>query len=189
MLHAVLAALNQQNRAGKVLGGDGDGDGGRVPTWWWRGRAESVTPKLVAGFVLPGVGSKSAVEGDEGEEGEESGKKKKKTGRGANSAYQLLKQGKIKLLTELLEGGMVQPEEGRVSDMVTRFLEEAERKATKTRRKKVPGDADMVDIGKMDDLSDSLLQGMTWVQWQNNLETLIRERPELLEPVDDSSED
>jgi cruciform cutting endonuclease 1 len=35
----------------------------------------------------------------------------------------------------------------------------------------------------MDDLSDAVLQGMVWLQWQRNLEALIRERPDLLEEV------
>ncbi|KAL2265252.1 hypothetical protein VTJ83DRAFT_6352 [Remersonia thermophila] len=204
MLHAAFAALNRESReAGRALpgeGADGEGSGGGgdsggavgppaslSPWWWWRGRVESVTPKLVAGFLLPGAGKTAAEEGEEGEDEASGGKKKKKKPKkkgGASSAYQLLKQEKIKILTGLLSEGMVQPDEGRAADVVSRFLAAAERKSAGTRRRKgATGDAELEDIGKMDDLSDSLLQGMTWVQWQSNLEALIRERPELLEPV------
>ncbi|KAL2263722.1 hypothetical protein VTK26DRAFT_5478 [Humicola hyalothermophila] len=34
---------------------------------------------------------------------------------------------------------------------------------------------------KIDDLADSVLQAAVWLQWQRNLEALIKERPELLE--------
>ncbi|KAL2116461.1 hypothetical protein VTJ04DRAFT_8629 [Mycothermus thermophilus] len=175
---------------------------GKLPyCWWWHGEVQSIAPKVLAGFLLPEdvvekelTSSEEVVEEEEEEVpegvvmedevgGENQGRRKTKRKRaatGRNAVYRLLKQEKIKLLTEVLSSGMVQPAEGRPREMVDRFLAAVERKAAGVRRKKT-GDKEVEDIGKMDDLCDSLLQGMAWVQWQSNLEALIQEQPELLE--------
>jgi cruciform cutting endonuclease 1 len=75
--------------------------------------------------------------------------------------------------------------------MVRLFLAAMERRREGKRRggrkKAVAGEAEGKEVeevvDKMDDLSDAVLQGMVWLQWQRNLEALIRERPDLLEEV------
>jgi cruciform cutting endonuclease 1 len=55
------------------------------------------------------------------------------------------------------------------------------------RKKGVDGEGGEVEelVTKMDDLSDAVLQGMVWLQWQRNLEALIKDRPELLLEVEE----
>ncbi len=157
MLHAALAALNGRTQAG--LG--------------WEGTVGCVLPRGVAGFLFPGDDTDS--DGDGGGE---------KKGRGG--AYQVLKREKVGLVGGFLKGGsgLVVPEEGQAKEMVRLFLrglEERERRGGKRGAGK-KGEKEVEEIvTKMDDLSDAVLQGMVWLQWQRNLEGLIRERPELLE--------
>ncbi|KAK4133180.1 mitochondrial resolvase Ydc2 [Trichocladium antarcticum] len=185
MLHAVFAALRGGGWSSGAGAGDGDGEG-------WEGRVRSVLPRRVAGFLFP-AGMQG---GGGGLEGEELGKR----GRGANAGYLELKRGKVDMLARwLAEGQMVVAKTAQAKEMGRLFVEgweEKGRKAaggrgkTKGKEKdagdgkvdKRPGRKAAGEIGsKMDDLSDAVLQGMVWLQWQRTLETLIRERPELLE--------
>ncbi|KAK4242210.1 mitochondrial resolvase Ydc2 [Achaetomium macrosporum] len=168
MLHAVFAALRGSGN------GVGDGNGnGLTPVV-----VDSVLPRRVAGFLFPdglmpppevaGVGSVTGT-----------GK-----GKGANGTYQLLKRGKVDVLgTWLREGKMVVPATGQAREMAGLFLEGLEARGQRKRGRKSKEEKKAVDelLTKMDDLSDAVLQGVVWLQWQRNLERLVKDRPELLD--------
>ncbi|KAK4141149.1 mitochondrial resolvase Ydc2 [Dichotomopilus funicola] len=193
MLHAAFAMANFHAHATEIEidmaeGGKGkrngvDG-GGKVVV-------ESVTPKVVAGYLFPSAGAKD-------EDGLVEGKKrKKKATSGAAAAYKLLKKEKVNMLSEFLAtendgggAGLVKADGKQAKEVVGLFLEAVERKRVgKRRAKRKEGEEENYAVedmvSKMDDLSDSVLQGMVWLQWQRNLEGLIQERPELLEPVEE----
>jgi cruciform cutting endonuclease 1 len=178
MLHAVFASLN-----GRRQGGVG-----------WEGKVESVLPRGVVGFLFPG-GAADAADvvaergGEDWKEGLKGEKGKKKKGK-AGKAYQMLKREKVDVLGRLLrDEGMVIPQEGQAGEMVRLFLGEWEkkgvRKGRRTKKGEDEGEKMEEALTKMDDLSDAVLQGMAWLQWQRNLGALIKERPELLEDGDD----
>lgn len=175
MLHAGFAALDWEGGEGGA-GEKGSGSG------LWRGRVHSVLPRAVVGFMFP---SGEGV----GEDGGEEGKGKKKVGSGA--AYQVLKRKKVDVLGRLLgeKGGLVLPEKGQASEMTRLFLAALEKRGQRGGRRKTAagGEEGEVEelVTKMDDLSDAVLQGMVWLQWQRNLEALIKERPELLDEADE----
>jgi cruciform cutting endonuclease 1 len=124
-----------------------------------------------------------------GEGGDAKGKARKKVGSGA--AYQVLKRGKVDVLGGLLgeKGGLVRPDKGQAGEMARLFLAALEKRGQKggRRKKGVDGEGGEVEelVTKMDDLSDAVLQGMVWLQWQRNLEALIKDRPELLLEVEE----
>jgi cruciform cutting endonuclease 1 len=102
----------------------------------------------------------------------------------------MLKREKVDVLGRLLrDEGMVIPQEGQAGEMVRLFLGEWEkkgvRKGRRTKKGEDEGEKMEEALTKMDDLSDAVLQGMAWLQWQRNLGALIKERPELLEDGDD----
>ena len=103
-----------------------------------------------------------------------------------------MKREKVGLLGGFLKersvAALVRPEEGQAEEMVRLFLRGLEERERKGGRRGVgkKGEKEVDEfVTKMDDLSDAVLQGMVWLQWQRNLEGLIRERPELLEEVDE----
>ncbi|KAK3304130.1 mitochondrial resolvase Ydc2 [Chaetomium strumarium] len=181
MLHAVFAALR-----GAAPAGDGLPNGMPLVV-------DSVLPRRVAGFLFPdgllpvpvpepevaGVGSLTGAG-----EGKRKGKGK---GRGGNGAYQLLKKGKVDVLgAGLKEGQLVVPQTEQAREMVGLFLEGLAARGQRKRGRKSKEEKDAVDeiLTKMDDLSDAVLQGAVWLQWQRNLERLVKERPELLETTE-----
>ncbi|KAK4040311.1 mitochondrial resolvase Ydc2 [Parachaetomium inaequale] len=178
MLHAAFAAL--RGNVNDVEGGWGTASGGRV---------ESVLPRAVAGFLFPAEAAEAG-----GVDGGEGGEEKKGKKGGAAAAYHMLKREKVDMLGGFLAaagggGGLVVPEKGQAREMVRLFLAGVERrregKRRSGKRKGVGVEAGGKEVeevvDKMDDLSDAVLQGMVWLQWQRNLEALIKERPELLE--------
>ncbi|KXX82293.1 Cruciform cutting endonuclease 1, mitochondrial [Madurella mycetomatis] len=181
MLHAVFAALQ----------------GG-----CWEGRVEAVLPKAVSGFLFPDgtdVEAEGNVNGEERgegglriEDGDGKGKGKgkgsgKMKGKGKNAGYLLLKKGKVDLLRSWLgeegrEGrGLVIPRTTQARDMVRLFGDVFERGKTVDKKEKQGIKIKRAMVGKLDDLSDSVLQGMVWLRWQRNLADMIKARPELLE--------
>ena len=133
----------------------------------WEGEVQGVAPGRVSKFWLDGV------EADEGEDGIGDGEgmgKQKRVSKGERS-----KAGKIAVVEGWL--GMGDGErgfglEGGAEEMGRRFLRK--RKGGKRGRvgeKVVGGEGEgggEVEIGKLDDLADCLLQGMAWVQWERN---------------------
>ncbi|KAL2135912.1 hypothetical protein VTI74DRAFT_6295 [Chaetomium olivicolor] len=181
MLHAVFAAL-------RVVTHEGSGGGGGRKKEGWDGTVESVLPRRVAGFLFPEGVSSQALGGDEG--GVEGGKNGKRRGDG----YKLLKSEKVDALGRWLKDErMVVAKTEQAREMAGLFLEGLEGRGKRKggrKRKGEEGDEEEARLKKrqveelmtkMDDLSDAVLQGMVWLQWQRNLERLVKERAELLE--------
>jgi cruciform cutting endonuclease 1 len=109
------------------------------------------------------------------------------------SPYQLLKRGKVDLLAAWLrDGKMVESQTPQAREMSKLFLDVLdsagkEKKGGRVKKKEDGEGANAASklVTKMDDLSDAVLQGMVWVQWQRNLEKLIKEWPELLQEEHD----
>jgi cruciform cutting endonuclease 1 len=190
MLHAGFAALNLGGGVEGERDGEGDAGGGL-----WRGRVDSVLPRAVVGFMFPSGEGRGGDHGEgvggEGEDAEGKGKGKGKKKVGSGAAYQVLKRGKVDVLGGLLgdKGGLVRPDKGQAGEMARLFLAALEKRGQKggRRKKGVDGEGGEVEelVTKMDDLSDAVLQGMVWLQWQRNLEALIKDRPELLLEVEE----
>lgn len=181
MLHAAFAALNHHHGGGA---GNGVGTVRGKGLLGWEGRVDSVLPRGVVGFLFPENESGIGSEGGSAGAGEEKKKRKVAT----STAYKMLKKEKVELLGRFLKEEVpmvVVPEKGDANEMVRLFLgglEEKEKKGGRGGRRKAEGKKEVDELmTKMDDLSDAVLQGMVWLQWQRNLETLIQERPELLD--------
>jgi len=149
----------------------------------------SVVPKQVAAYVFPvaGENTASAVEEDVDGEGDETKKKKK------ISTYAALKKEKINMLGSLLapEAGMVTPVTKQAEEMIEGYLGGWEwRKMSRKEKAKKRKDGEVGENEekwtqeKLDDLSDAVLQGLVWLQWQRNLEEIVRDWPELTEGQD-----
>ncbi|KAK4122805.1 Ydc2-catalyt-domain-containing protein [Parathielavia appendiculata] len=156
MLHALFASLY-----GKTLDGADGTEGGR-----FEGRVESVLPGGVVNYLYTDLAGK--VDG------------------------QRIKKVKTDTVGRLLrDEGMVMPEPGQAEKMARLYVGQWERAGRKQGRaeKGVRGSGKGLARevrNKLDDLADAVLQGMVWLQWQRNLEALIKERPELLEHVEGS---
>ncbi|KAK4101976.1 mitochondrial resolvase Ydc2 [Parathielavia hyrcaniae] len=163
MLHALFASFYGRDAAVS----DGRAErGGRA----FEGRVESVLPGGVVNFLLcaeDGMAGRGRVDG------------------------QRIKKVKTEIVGGFLrEGVMVVPEAGQqAEEMVSVFLEQWERAGGRKGRAKKGGSGGgsgsekgpVREVrNKLDDLADAVLQGMVWLQWQRNLEALIKERPDLL---------
>ncbi|KAL2184946.1 mitochondrial resolvase Ydc2 [Thermothelomyces heterothallicus CBS 203.75] len=193
MLHAAFAALRGVRvpaQPGEDDDGSGGGGGGGVVVW--NGVVCSVLPRAVAGFLFP-AGSDALLSVEDG--GTVGGKEKKKTV-GAGAAYQMLKREKVDMLARHLnDRRLIIPVEGQAEEMVRLFMAGAEKRRKGKRRggrrrrqegveeteRKDAEEEEVVVVAKLDDLSDAVLQGMVWLQWQSNLEALTRERPALFD--------
>ncbi|AEO61480.1 hypothetical protein MYCTH_2311667 [Thermothelomyces thermophilus ATCC 42464] len=188
MLHAAFAALRGV-RVPAQPGEDDDGSGGGGVVW--NGVVCSVLPRAVAGFLFP-AGSDAVLSV---QDGENVGGKEKKKAVGAGAAYQMLKRGKVDMLARHLnDRRLIIPAEGQAEEMVRLFMAGAEKRREGKRRggrrrrqegveetERKDAEAEEEVVAKLDDLSDAMLQGMVWLQWQSNLEALIRERPALFD--------
>lgn len=132
----------------------------------WNGEVHAIAPGKVGPFW---VGE---------EKGDEVGSKKE---RKSKSAKIRNKGAKIDLVRSWLEA----------EDMVELGNESVESVARRYREKwnRIPGGQRKVEgeagekMGKLDDLADSLLQGMAWIQWEENKRTALKHGIEvLLEP-------
>lgn len=197
MLHAAFAALRgvripspPRSDKGDDSGSDGDGDGGSGDIVW-DGAVCSVLPRAVAGFLFP-AGSDALLSAEDGVDAAQG--KEKKAVSGASAAYQMLKKEKVNILARhLSDQPLLIPAGEQAGEMVRLFMagvekrREGKRKSVKKRSKDEVEQAEQKEVeaeevvGKLDDLSDAVLQGMVWLQWQSNLEALIRERPALLD--------
>lgn len=132
----------------------------------WEGEVQGVAPGRVSKFwldILEGEGGNDGV-------GEVGGVGKRRVSKGERS-----KAAKIGVVEGWL--GMGDGErgfglEGGAEEMGRRFLRKRRGgKRGKVGGKVVGGEGEgrgEVEIGKLDDLADCLLQGMAWVQWERN---------------------
>jgi cruciform cutting endonuclease 1 len=132
----------------------------------WNGEVQAIAPGKVGPFWL----------GEETGEGEGSKKERK-----SKSAKIRNKGAKIDLVRGWLEGGeMVELGNESVENVARRYREKWDRRPGG--RKKVQGEKED-KMGKLDDMADSLLQGMAWIQWEENKRAALNYGIEaLLEP-------
>lgn len=132
----------------------------------WDGSVRSVLPGKVGPFWV-------GEEGDlEVENAGKEGKGRKKV-RKSTSAKIRNKGAKIDLVRSWLESGdVVQLGNDEVKTMARRYVEKWDR-APGSRKglAKVEGEEKM---GKLDDLADCLLQGMAWVEWEDNKKAVMK---------------
>ncbi|KAK4228933.1 mitochondrial resolvase Ydc2 [Podospora fimiseda] len=125
----------------------------------------SVAPKLVAGYLYPST---------EDQPLKPNGQKLQ--------AYYILKKNKVNMLGKWLdEDKLIVAGNKEMQAVIERFVEAWRAKGE--RKKK--GEEVKEMIGKLDDLSDSVLQAMVWLQWNRNLKRVIDEFPELLEEINE----
>ncbi|KAG4422651.1 hypothetical protein IFR04_004272 [Cadophora malorum] len=130
--------------------------------------------------VLPGkVGPFWVGEGEEDDAtSAKNGKGRKKIRKSASAKIQN-KGAKIDLVRSWLESGdVVQLGNDEVKEMARRYVEKWDR---------VPGGRKAITklegeekMGKLDDLADCLLQGMAWVEWENNKRIVMKHGIEAL---------
>ncbi|KAI1269573.1 mitochondrial resolvase Ydc2 [Xylariaceae sp. FL1019] len=146
----------------------------------WKGEVESVQPRSIAQLFLETDESKlkdtENLSGNIDDSDESAGKKSRgtKTAASRNHALYLKKKGvKIDLLRQWLHehDDIVQPQTPEAQQM----LEMYQKAPTGKGRKKEP----KVDT-KLDDITDSLLQGIAWLRWRENRAQLSRHGPERL---------
>ncbi|KAK0106726.1 hypothetical protein ONS96_004344 [Cadophora gregata f. sp. sojae] len=156
----------------------------------WDGCVRSVLPGKVGPFWVgeEGDGEEGEGEGDGGEveveveeKGNGKGKGRKKVRR-SKSAKIRNKGAKIDLVRSWLESGdVVQLGNEEVKEMARRYVEKWDRvPGGRKGAAKFEGEEKM---GKLDDLADCLLQGMAWVEWEENKRIVMKHGVEaLLDP-------
>jgi cruciform cutting endonuclease 1 len=128
----------------------------------WSGEVQAIAPGKVGPFWL-------------GEETDGVGSKKVRTSKSVKIRN---KGAKIDLVRGWLEGGeMVGLGNEIVEGMARRYREKWNR--SPGGRKKGEGDGEK-KMGKLDDLADCLLQGMAWIQWEENKRTALKHGVEAL---------
>ncbi|APA12268.1 hypothetical protein SS1G_10722 [Sclerotinia sclerotiorum 1980 UF-70] len=161
----------------------------------WEGEVIEIAPRKVGTFWVEESG---LLDGEEGEEF--------RIVRNTKEVYARSKGAKIDLVRRWLEGGekrkaqkhneMVIIGSQQVQDIKERYTEKWDRKAgrangNKPKSKSSHRSASAVaqkkkekekkeEMGKLDDLADSLLQGMAWLKWQENRKRALEEGVEIL---------
>jgi cruciform cutting endonuclease 1 len=132
----------------------------------WNGEVQAIAPGKVGPFWV----------GEEMGDTVESRKVRK-----SQSAKVRNKGAKTDLVRSWLEGGeMVALGNEDVEGVARRYMEKWDRRPGGRRKGGVEGEEKM---GKLDDLADSLLQGMAWIQWEENKRVALRYGVEaLIEP-------
>ncbi|KAK4655861.1 hypothetical protein QC762_306150 [Podospora pseudocomata] len=120
----------------------------------FHGNVISISPKTVAGYLFPK--SEAKAEG----------------GGKSQNAYHLLKANKVGMLGEWLQQGKLIKPQDQGAGMAKGFLEAWRAKGVRGKKKREMEEGVLGRGVKLDDLSDSVLQGMVWLQWQRNLEGL-----------------
>ncbi|TVY82486.1 Cruciform cutting endonuclease [Lachnellula suecica] len=120
----------------------------------WNGSVEAITPGKVGPFWI-----------DEEREGKE---------RKTKSAKTKNKGAKVDLVRQWLEGGnMMALGNTEVEDLARAYREKWDGKRIKAKE-------GQERMGKLDDLADSLLQGMAWIKWEENKRIALRDGVEAL---------
>ncbi|KAG4433215.1 hypothetical protein IFR05_011297 [Cadophora sp. M221] len=139
----------------------------------WEGSVGSVLPGKVGPFW---VGEEDVDVSRPGEiEGEAKAGKGRKKVRKSASAKIKNKGAKIDLVRSWLESGDVVGlgNEG-VQEMARRYVEKWDR-VPGGRKKIVKAEGEVEEkMGKLDDLADCLLQGMAWVEWEENKRVVMK---------------
>ncbi len=159
MLHGILQTMNAE----KI----------------WQGKVIPILPGKVGPFwiepVEEAIGLVPALE-EKGTAPDLTVSRLKKLRRTKNSKL-LNKGAKIDLVKHWLESGeMVSLGAPEVETTAQSYLEKLHRtpKSKRAKTAEQVGKTEAVEeIGKLDDLADSLLQGMAWIQWEQNKTTLL----------------
>jgi len=160
MLHAILHALNAE----KV----------------WQGQVISILPGKVGPFwiepVEEAIGIAPALE--QTDTAPDLTISRLKKSRKTKNSKLLNKGAKIDLVKQWLETGeMISLGAPEVETTAQGYLERWHRLpgSKKPKAAEKLGKSEVVEeIGKLDDLADSLLQGMAWIQWEQNKAKLLR---------------
>lgn len=134
----------------------------------WEGEVVPVIPGKVGPFW---VGSEDDGEGEE-----------RKKVRNTQSAKMKNKGAKIDLVRGWCESGeMVKFGNAEVEETARAYMEKWDRRpgGVKKKGKKVLEEG-QEKMGKLDDLADCLLQGMAWVQWEENKRLALKYGVEVL---------
>jgi cruciform cutting endonuclease 1 len=130
----------------------------------WDGEIIPISPKRVGPFWLEGLSAEDASEIDDDT--------KPKSRKVANAKH---KKAKIDLVAKWLLEGKINLS-GQTEAVAESYLQR-----WRGRRPKKNGDGEAEPanerLRKLDDLADSLLQGLAWIQWQDNIKLLGREGP------------
>lgn len=154
----------------------------------WNGTVVPIAPGKVGPFWLEGEAATTALEEAEvGESGPTTVAKTKTKARNAKLAKALNKGAKIDLVRNWLAiGDRVGVDSSDVETLVKAYLDKWDKKPGGVKGKRLAKDAvaTIERMGKLDDLADSLLQGMAFIQWEEN-KRIAREEgiTSLLEPV------
>ncbi|KAI1185885.1 mitochondrial resolvase Ydc2 [Nemania serpens] len=150
----------------------------------WKGEVVSVWPQRVGQLFLnaPDLASEDALRakslGEEDGSGAAAGGKRRSIRKSSSEIKKL----KIELLRHWLgQGGLViRPDNLQARRMVNAYRETLEgvgrRRSKRAAREELEEDGKGPALGrKLDDLTDSLMQGMAWLRWQENMALLRRD--------------
>lgn len=155
----------------------------------WEGVVVPVLPGKVGPFWIGEDVDEGTPEDGVGETGKEGKKKKVRTSKNAKVKN---KGAKIDLVRGWCgSGDMVTWGNKEVEDMVNAYVDKWDRRPGGVKGPKGPK-KELVEgqekMGKLDDLADCLLQGMAWVQWEENKRMALKYGVEaLLEPEENQT--
>ena len=129
----------------------------------WKGEVQGVASGRVSKFWLDGL--EADGEDGVGEVGRREGTGKRRVSKGERS--KVAKIGVVEGWLGMKDGERGFELEGGAEEMGGRFLRKRIKVGEKVVGREGEGKGE-VEIGKLDDLADCLLQGMAWVQWERN---------------------
>lgn len=139
----------------------------------WKGEVHSIAPGRVGPFWLQGADAAvDSAEVVEETNGKAKGSQSKKSAKVRN------KKAKIDLVGNWLDLDNIKLVGG---------AEHTAQAYLKRWSKKTRGVSSAEDFTKLDDLADSLLQGMAWIKWEDNIKLLATDGPEAFLPPGDIS--